>query len=185
MKKSDIKVLPEYYIRYINEIEDIELSEALIMFGENLLINDKEKLISIGDKVYEPGKWTVKDIIQHLIDAERIFVYRALRFARNDKTALPGFEENEYAPEAKADKRSIDDLLTEFQILRRSTLHLFESFDNEVLQREGVSTGVNISVLSIGFVIAGHTLHHSNVIREKYFPLIKSECCVNKVHSTV
>ncbi len=172
MKKSEIKVLPEYFIRYINEVDDIELSEALIKYGENLLINDKEKLIKLGDIAYASGKWSVKDIIQHMIDAERIFVYRALRFARNDNTPLPGFEENEYVPLAKANSRTIDDLLIEFETLRRSTLKFFESFDREMLERDGISSGVSISVLSIGFAIAGHTHHHVNVIRNKYFPLL-------------
>ncbi len=172
MKKSDLKILPEHYGMYINEVDDVELSEALIKYGEDLLINDKEKLIRLGDKAYAPEKWSVKDIIQHLIDAERIFDYRALRFARNDKTVLPGFEENEYVPQANANKRSISDLLNEFRALRSSTLDLFESFDREMLEKEGVSTGVDISVLSIGFAIAGHTYHHVKVIREKYFPLL-------------
>ena len=134
----------------------------------------KEKLIKLGDRAYAPEKWSVKDIIQHLIDAERIFTYRALRFARNDSTALPGFEENEYAPAAQGNKRSIDDLLSEFRALRGSTLDLFESFDKEMLEKVGKASGVDISVLAIGFAIVGHTRHHVNVIREKYFPLIEN-----------
>ena len=182
MKRSDIRVLPEYYIRYINEVDDVELNEALIRYGENLLINDKEKLIDLGDRAYSPGKWSVKDIIQHMIDAERIFVYRALRFARNDDTPLPGFEENDYVPVAKANIRTIEDLLIEFETLRRSTLKFFESCDREMLERAGISTGVSISVLSIGFVIAGHTHHHVNVIREKYFQLLDN-LNKSKMHS--
>lgn len=172
MKKISITVLPEFYDRYINETDDIELSEALENYSSNLLIEDKNKLISLGNKVYEIGKWTVKDILQHLIDCERIFCYRALRIARNDKTPLPGFDENEYIPEAKTERRTIDELLTELDTVRRTGILLFNSFDDEMLLRTGMCSGKNISVLAIGFTIAGHFLHHVNVIKEKYYPLV-------------
>ncbi|MEO8210661.1 MAG: DinB family protein [bacterium] len=172
MKKSDIKVQPEYFERYINLLEDMRLSEAMDKYGKNLFENDKEKLISAGDKVYAPGKWTVKDILQHLIDTERIFNYRALRFARNDNTILPGFEQDDYAKVSNANKRSLDELLNELEAVRRASIILFESFDDEMLLREGICFDKNISVLAIGFVIAGHTLHHVNVIKEKYLTLI-------------
>ena len=172
MKKSSIMVLPEYYINYINEIDDIELIDALSKYSVNFLDQYKDKLNELGNKVYADGKWTVRDILQHLIDSERIFQYRALRIARNDDTALPGFEENEYVPEAKADTRSIDELLNEFDSVRNSGIILFDSFDETMLQRKGICSEKEISVLAIGFSIAGHTLHHFNVIKEKYFPLL-------------
>ena len=172
MKKSSITVLPEFYDRYINETDDLDLSEALESYSVNLIIEDKDKLISLGNKVYETGKWTVKDILQHLIDCERIFCYRALRIARNDKTPLPGFEENEYIPEAKTDRRTIDELIFELDSVRKTVILLFNSFDDEMLLRAGMCSGKNISVLAIGFTIAGHMLHHINVIKEKYYPLI-------------
>lgn len=172
MKKSSIMVLPEYYINYINEIDDIELNDALSKYSVNFLYQYKDKLNELGNKVYADGKWTVRDILQHLIDSERIFQYRALRIARNDDTALPGFEENEYVPEAKGDTRSIDELLNEFESVRNSGIILFDSFDETMLQRKGICSEKEISVLAIGFSIAGHTLHHFNVIKEKYFPLL-------------
>ena len=173
MKKSSITVLPEFYDRYINETDDLDLSEALESYSVNLIIEDKDKLISLGNKVYETGKWTVKDILQHLIDCERIFCYRALRIARNDKTPLPGFEENEYIPEAKTDRRTIDELIFELDSVRKTVILLFNSFDDEMLLRAGMCSGKNISVLAIGFTIAGHMLHHVNVIKEKYYPLLR------------
>ncbi len=172
MKKSSITVLPEFYDRYINETDDLELSDALDNYSVRLIIEDKDKLISLGDKVYETGKWTLKDILQHLIDCERIFCYRALRIARNDKTPLPGFEENEYIPEAKTERRTIDELLYELDSVRRTGIILFNSFDDEMLLRDGMCSGKKISVLAIGFTIAGHMLHHVNVIKEKYYPLL-------------
>jgi len=173
MKKSSITVLPEFYDRYINETDDLDLSEALESYSVNLIIEDKDKLISLGNKVYETGKWTVKDILQHLIDCERIFCYRALRIARNDKTPLPGFEENEYIPVAKTERRTIDELLIELESVRRTCILLFNSFDDEMLHRAGMCSGKDISVLAIGFTIAGHMLHHVNVIKEKYYPLLQ------------
>lgn len=171
MKKSDIKVMPVYFDRYINSIDDIELSDALINYGANLLTKNKHKLAEAGDNIYAPGKWTVKEIIQHLIDSERVFSYRALRFARNDKTELPGYDENAFALESKAGERDIDDMLTEFDLLRKSTVCLFNSFDKTMLGRNGVCFNKEISVLALGFVMAGHTLHHTNVIKEKYFSM--------------
>ncbi len=119
MKKSDIKEMPDYFDRYINLLEDMRLSEAMDKYGKNLFDKNKEKLRKVGDKVYAPGKWTVKDILQHLIDTERIFNYRAFTFARNDKTELPGFEENDYAVQTTAGKRSLDELLMEFENVRK------------------------------------------------------------------
>lgn len=171
MKKSDIKEMPVYFDRYINSIDDIELSDALENYGPNLLSINKQSLMNAGDKVYAPGKWTVKEIIQHLIDSERVFSYRALRFARNDRTELPGYDENIYAAESNSGKRDLNDMLTEFDLLRRSTVCLFRSFDKTMLSRKGVCFNKEISVLALGFVMAGHVLHHSNVIREKYFSL--------------
>ena len=171
MKKSDIKKMPVYYDRYINLLNDIDLTEALKQYGPNLLTEIRQSLIRTGDKVYSPGKWTVKEIIQHLIDSERVFSYRALRFARNDKTELPGYDENVFVMESKAGERDIYDMLYEYDLLRKSTVCLFDSLDETMLCRTGVCFDKEISVLALGFTMAGHTLHHTNVIREKYFSL--------------
>ncbi|MGP8214589.1 MAG: DinB family protein [Bacteroidia bacterium] len=171
MKKSEIEKMPEYFDRYINLVEDIDVTDALKKYGANLFAPGKMK--QLGDKVYEPGKWTAKDIIQHLIDAERVFSYRAMRFARNDKTTLPGFDENEFALTAGASRRNLDDLLNEFNAVRQSTINLYRSFDNEMLKREGKSFSKDISVLAIGFTIAGHVVHHDKILKERYYKLIQ------------
>ena len=114
MKRSDIKTLPAHHGSYIQQIEDIELTDALEKYGKSYFQTERDKLKQLGDKVYAPGKWTVKDIIQHLIDCERIFAYRALRFARNDKTPLSAFEENDYGVTAEASRRNLDELFEEF-----------------------------------------------------------------------
>jgi hypothetical protein len=171
MKKSAITVMPEYYDKYIIPVDDINVVEALKKYDVSLF--DKTTLARIGASVYEPGKWTIKDIIQHVIDGERVFSYRALRFARNDKTALPGFEENEYAVNTNVAKRSLDDLLNEFDTVRRATIYLYKNFTDEMLLRSGVASGKDISVLALGFIMAGHALHHSKVIKEHYYKLAK------------
>lgn len=120
------------------------------------------------DYRYADGKWTIREIITHLTDAERIFAYRALRFARNDKTALPGFEENDYVPESNAAGRTVTSLLAEYQAVRSATITLLESLTPDMLLRKGTASGKNLSVRALGYVILGHTLHHQQVIRERY-----------------
>lgn len=117
---------------------------------------------------YAEGKWTIKEILAHLIDDERIYAYRVLRFARNDQTELPGFEQDAYAVESGANERSLDDLLEEFAAVRKSTIALFNSFDDRVLTRSGVASGNVMSVRAVAYHIAGHELRHLNMIKERY-----------------
>jgi uncharacterized damage-inducible protein DinB len=117
---------------------------------------------------YAEGKWTVKEILAHLIDDERIYAYRALRFARNDQIELPGFEQDDYAVESGANERSLDDLLAEFAVVRQSTIALFNSFPDHVLTRSGVASGNVMSVRAIAYHLAGHELRHLNIIKERY-----------------
>ena len=156
----------ETYISQVSEeytmIEELEISlHRLIKFVQDIPM-DKF------DYRYAEGKWTIKDIIQHLIDAERIFAYRALRFARNDKTELPGFEENSYADEANGSKRSIQVLLTELAVVRQATLSLFKSFSEEELLRSGIASDYPMSVRALGIVIIGHQNHHQRIFEERY-----------------
>lgn len=121
------------------------------------------------------GEWTIKEILGHIIDTERIFNYRALRFARNDATPLPGFEQDDYVASSGANTRSIEDLLNEFIAVRMATIALFNSFDEETLRRSGISNGHNISVRSALYQIAGHELHHVASIKENYLAEAGSE----------
>jgi hypothetical protein len=157
-----------YQLNYINRVPDGDLIqhlenqlEATILFIKGL---PEDKL----NYRYAEGKWTIKQILQHLIDTERIMSYRALTFARNDKNELPGFEENDYAEEANADDRSPADLIDDFRSVRHSTLCLFGSFTNDMLGRSGIANKGRITVNSIAYVIAGHELHHMAIIRERY-----------------
>lgn len=158
-----------FYANYVAQvsdeytlIEELEISlHRYIKFVQNIPM-DKF------DYSYAEGKWTIKDIIQHIIDAERIFAYRALCFARNDKTQLPGYEEDDYANESNGNKRSIMELLTEFSAVRHATLLLFKSFSEEQLLRIGYANNNPMSVRALGFVIIGHQNHHQKVFEERY-----------------
>lgn len=171
MKPSDLHPdeFAGHFANYINQVsndykltEELEISvHRLIKFVQNIPMDKFEYR-------YAEGKWTIKDIIQHLIDAERIFAYRALRFARNDKTALPGFDENEYVDAVQADKRSLQDLLSELAVVRQATLSLFKSFSNEELLRIGIASNNPMSVRALGFTIIGHQNHHQRVFQERY-----------------
>lgn len=158
----------QFYAGYIQVLENVQLIEELeislhefIRFVQNIPM---EKM----DYRYAEGKWTIKDIIQHLIDAERIFSYRALRISRNDKTPLPGFDENDYVDNANANTRSIQGLLTELSAVRHATLFLFKSFSPEQLTRIGIASENEVSVRAIGFIIIGHQKHHQKVFQERY-----------------
>lgn len=153
------------YIKQAGEgklIEELEISlHEFIRFVQNIPM-DKF------DYRYAEGKWTIKDIIQHIIDTERIFVYRALRFSRNDKTPLPIFEENDYAQNTNSNTRTIQDLLTEFSAVRHSSLLFYKSLTEEQLTRTGTASNNLISVRALGFVLIGHQKHHQNVFEERY-----------------
>lgn len=171
MKKSALSWQPCYFDRYIDQVDDVELSEAFRQSVAALDALDLDKIRAIGHRVYEPGKWTLHDLFQHIIDTERIFAYRALRFARNDDTRLPGYDENLFADAAGASRRSTDALLTELRAVRASTILLFESFDEAALRRTGFAFNSELPVLAMGFLLVGHQIHHLKVMEERYFPL--------------
>lgn len=166
--------MPAFYDRYINLVEDVDVLEALENHSPEAIFSEVDALEALGDSVYAPGKWTIRDIIQHCIDTERIMSYRALRFARNDQTSLPGFEENDYAQNTLASERTLEDLLDEYEIVRAATLAQFQNFNETMLQRSGQASSSTISVGALGFMLVGHAIHHMNVIRERYLPLLDS-----------
>ncbi|QEC53233.1 DinB family protein [Anseongella ginsenosidimutans] len=171
MKKSAIQIDPGYFSRYINVAGDGELYEELDKSLRVLDELDIKALERVGDQVYAPGKWSLKTIFQHMIDTERIFQYRALRFARNDLTPLHGFEQDDYAKQAGEEGKDLAGLLEELKIVRRAGILLFRGLSSEALQRAGIASGNELSVLAIGFLIVGHQIHHLNIIRSKYLPL--------------
>jgi uncharacterized damage-inducible protein DinB len=164
----NLETIPPFYKNYVKQIEETDLLQALRISGHRAL----ELLHSIpeekADYRYAEGKWSIRELLCHMIDAERIFTYRALRFARNDKTPLAGFEEKEYAPEANASGRSLQKIAAEMAHLRSATIDLFEGFTPEMLIRKGTANKNELSVVALGFIIAGHETHHCNVLKERY-----------------
>jgi uncharacterized damage-inducible protein DinB len=157
-----------FYTPYIQALENVQLLEELEICLHDFIKFVQNIPMDKFDFRYAEGKWTIKDIIQHLIDSERVFSYRALRLSRKDKTPLPGFEENDYVENTDANKRSIQDLLTEFSAVRQSTIFLFKSFSDEQLKSVGIVNDHEVSVRAIGFIIIGHQKHHQKVFQEKY-----------------
>ncbi|UOQ71168.1 DinB family protein [Hymenobacter cellulosilyticus] len=121
---------------------------------------------------YAPGKWSIKEMLVHVIDTERIFAYRALRMSRNDKTDLPGYEQDDYVPASEANERPLSDILAEYATVRAATLSLFRSFSETQLARTGTANGGPASVRALLFIIPGHELHHLRILRERYFPAL-------------
>ena len=157
-----------FYKPYMDALGDVELLEMLrkqyANFPQFLASIPEEKL----HYAYGQDKWTIAEVIVHIIDSERVFQYRALRFARNDKTPLPGFEQDDYVPYSGADKETKESLVQQYQAVRQSTIALFSSFDDEALMRTGEANGVKMSVRAAGFCCCGHQKHHRNVLRERY-----------------
>jgi hypothetical protein len=117
---------------------------------------------------YEPGKWSVKELVGHLTDSERVFTYRALRVARGDRTPLPGYEQDDYVRAADFNARSLADIASDFERVRAATVSLFRSFDAEAWRRRGIANDNEVSARALAYIIAGHELHHINILRERY-----------------
>lgn len=168
MNKESVQNIPDFYKKYVELVENEEIvlaleknMQAMMSFWGNLP-SEKE------DHRYAPEKWTPKEILGHLIDAERIMSTRALRFARNDQTELPGFDENAYVPASSASERSMANLITEFMFVRQATIALFKTFDEETFAKSGLASNAKVSVGAWGYIMVGHGIHHRQVIEERY-----------------
>ena len=157
-----------YYARYIELVPDGNLVDLLA--GQQVdtlrmlrLVDDQRGLYA-----YAPDKWTIKEVIGHLSDAERVFAYRALRFARGDGQPVAGFDENAYTPAGRFNERHIKNLVDEFEAIRAATVHVFRYLSEDELARRGIANGNLISVRALGYVIAGHERHHAKLLRERY-----------------
>lgn len=160
--------IPPFYKNYIKLIEEPDMLQALRISGHRALELIHSLQESKADYRYQEGKWTVREVACHMMDAERIFAYRALRFSRNDATPLAPFDENSYTPESNASGRPLRRIADEMARLRDTTLDLFESFSPEMVQRHGMVGTNRLSVAALGYIIAGHETHHCQVIRERY-----------------
>ncbi|MGB5531359.1 MAG: DinB family protein [Ignavibacteriaceae bacterium] len=157
-----------YYENYIRLIEGDDILR--ILNEQNKKTQDILNSFSEhkGNYRYADGKWTVKEVVGHLLDTERVFAYRALCIARGEKKSLPGFDQNDYVSEGNFNRRELFDLNYEYRLLRESNLLLFRSFTSEMLKLKGFANESSVTVLAILFIIAGHEKHHMNVLRDKY-----------------
>jgi uncharacterized damage-inducible protein DinB len=169
MTKNDLDIgeFNPYYGTYINKTQGLAINdldgagELTIQFLRSIPSNKLSYR-------YAEGKWTIKEIIQHLMDAERIFSYRALRIAREDHTPLAGFEQDDYILPSMANERSLDDLINEFKTIKAATVSLYKSFSDQMLIQLGTASNSPVSVRAIAFIIMGHEIHHCEVIKERY-----------------
>lgn len=157
-----------FYAGYVERVPDGDvvatLADSAAAMSEILAEVSEER----AGRAYAPGKWTVKEVVQHCSDAERVFQYRALRFGRGDPTELPGFEEDAYAPASRANERTLATLLDELRTVRAATVSLFEGLPEDVWDNRGTASGVAVTVRGLAWIAAGHLLHHVDVIRERY-----------------
>lgn len=159
---------PAYYQNYIDQLPQEDLLSLLRNQKIQMLrflANLEEESLSYS---YAEGKWTVAEVIQHMIDTERIFQYRALCIARNDKTALPGYDQDAYVPFSGANERSIESFIIEYQTVRDSGISLFQTFTPSMMNERGNSNGNPLSTAAAGFIIAGHEKHHLNLFKINY-----------------
>lgn len=157
-----------YYEAYISEVADGRLLETLVAQRDETAALLAGLTEAQADYRYAEGKWSLKEVISHVADAERIFAYRALRIARGDETPLASFDENAYVPAAGCDRRTLPDVAHEIRAVREATLALLESFDEAAWLRVGTASGKQVSVRALGYIIAGHERHHVRVLRERY-----------------
>ena len=165
---------PSAFGTYVDKVEETDLLEAFD--NQQATINDFFTSIppEKHDYAYAPGKWTLKEIMQHLIDSERIFNYRSLCFARNETASLPGFEENEYAENSLASRRTWESLCDELKVVRQATNFLYQSFTEEMLNKQGVANDNPATALALGFATVGHVYHHVYVIETRYLEATES-----------
>ncbi|MBF9140399.1 DinB family protein [Hymenobacter sp. BT439] len=162
-----------YAAGYINQIpEDISPLDALRTQPAEIRAVFANLSEEQAEKAYAEGKWTLKEMLLHQIDTERVFAYRAMRFARADSQDLPGFEQDDYVAHSGANARPIASLLAEYDATRAATLALFESFTEEQLNRRGTANGGPATVRALLYIVPGHERHHLNIIRERYLPII-------------
>lgn len=168
MNRPDKTEYAEYYHKYIQAVPNEDISDILedqLNTAVGLFSNITEEKSQYR---YEPGKWSIREVLGHIIDAERVFAYRALRFSRGDQKPLQGFDENEYINNSNYDKTNLTLLIEEFSNIRKSTIALFKSLNNEMWLKKGNASGHDVTVRGLAYIIAGHTEHHLEIIKERY-----------------
>jgi len=167
------KPLPDEYPAYASMYMKWLPDDGLILMHLKDQLEKTKKFVSRLSKEqlalsYAPGKWTIKEVLVHIIDDERIYAYRALRIGRGDTTPLPGFEQDDYVPYSHANDRSVRSILKEYTTVRKASLSLFKSFGEKDLLRRGTANGNAVSVRALLYHLAGHELHHLHILKDKY-----------------
>ncbi|MBL7775959.1 MAG: DinB family protein [Saprospiraceae bacterium] len=157
-----------YYGRYVAAAQTDDILELLIRQKTEAIDFFKAIVWEKWEQAYAPEKWTLAEVVLHLIDAERIFAYRALRIARGDQTPLAGFEQDDYVPTSEAATRTPASIVDEFAAVREATVQLFKNFTDTMWERRGTASELEVTVTALAFIMAGHTAHHLQVIRERY-----------------
>jgi hypothetical protein len=158
-----------YYDRYISLVPGDNILDVLDEERRKFVLLLSGRSEADGNFRYAPDKWTVKELLGHINDGERIFAYRALRIARGDQTPIEGFEQDDYVRNARFDRCSLEDLVEDYIAVRRATLSLFRNLDPEAWTRRGIANNNEVSVRAIAYSIAGHNLHHRSILEERYF----------------
>jgi hypothetical protein len=166
-KPAKSEFLP-YYERYIERVPDGDIVGTLAAQIDETLALLRGLPASVSTYRYAPDKWTVNQLVGHMIDSERIFAARALRFARNDATPVPGFEQDDYVRNSTYDAYPLSELASELEVVRQSTVFLFRHMDEEAWTRRGVANNAEVSVRALAYIIAGHELHHREILLTRY-----------------
>jgi hypothetical protein len=168
MKKPEPGEYAPYYSRYISLVPEGDVVATLEVQTKNFIEFLRAIPESKGDHRYGPDKWSVKEMLGHVIDGERVFAYRALRFARADATPLPGFEQDDYVRAAGHGRSKLADLIDEFEMVRKADILMLKQLDEAAWQRQGTASDNAISVLALAHILAGHVEHHWKVLKENY-----------------
>lgn len=172
MKRPEATEYADYYASYISKVpgnDVLGVLEAQRLQMQQLFMGRSER---DGDFRYAPGKWTVKEVLGHVTDTERIFSYRALCIARGEKKSLPGFEQDDYVRDGAFGERKLADLAEEFGAVRSASITLFRSLNEAAWERRGVANQKEVTVRALAFITAGHQMHHRIILEERYFPVI-------------
>ena len=157
-----------YYEKYVSLVPEGDVVTTLSRQLDDTLSFLRGLTEAQGNSRYAPGKWSIKELVGHIIDTERIVAHRAFRFARNDQTPLPGFEQDDYVRVGNFDNRRLSDLADEFEQVRRATLSLLRSLDDDAWLRRGAANETEVSVRALAYILAGHETHHMQIVRERY-----------------
>ena len=168
MPRPQATDFPHYFARYISRVESDSLSQAMATYAKPLAEFYTNLPEAKAGYRYAPGKWTLKELLQHIVDTERIMSYRLLRISRGDTTPLASFDEDSYAAASNANARNFDSIKEEFLTVRKSTDLLIASLSEEQLALEGVASNLPVKANAVGYIIFGHMLHHKAVLEEKY-----------------